>query len=697
MINENRHFDDSTDNIYKLLFEKSSDAKILVNTDGVILKTNKAFSVMFGYTKLEVLKNCISTLIQEKYRSNTGKDLLFNIKYSLNEKVEAINNLDVQKKDGTLFSIEITLNYISFENDVLVVVDISDVILSELKKELSIRKKEFKLATEAANVGIWSALRNGNLSENSILENFRWAVNDQVAFQMGYPKGQVLQFKDFKKVIHPDDLYAITSAYKNAIKKNQKYKIVYRVLPPNGGLRYIESKGVVKFDEFNQIERIDGVTLDVTKHKSAEARRVIYNNIAQKLNSNVSVFDFCKFIEIELNKIISIHKVYVMLYDSDNNHLTSIYINDSLKGFDDNVNRKNGNGLCEYVINNKKGLSLNKAEYEKFLSKNSLVSYEEVKNYWMGVPLISENNAIGVITIDCIDSSIYTVQDLAILEFIGIQLGRLISRKQNHYRLKLLNATLEERVELRTYELNKAKNKITESLKKEKELSSLKSRFVSTASHQFRTPLTVIQTNLGILELQKNAFNEEHQVKFDKISKRIKDQISKMTFMMDDLLTIGKINESGINFKPIFINIVSLCQKIINSYNDIQSDGRVIEFEINGNQKGVFLDPVLMEHVLSALISNAFKYSDNRPNPILIINFLESEFQIRVKDFGIGIPKEEIQYIDEPFFRASNAIDISGTGLGTAIVKDYLDASGGELIIDSELNEYTQFKLLFKK
>ncbi len=165
---------------------------------------------------------------------------------------------------------------------------------------------------------------------------------------------------------------------------------------------------------------------------------------------------------------------------------------------------------------------------------------------------------------------------------------------------------------------------------------------------------------------------------------------------MDDLLTIGKINENGVNYKPVSIDVVELSRKVITNYNGIQLDGREIQLKVQGVKRDLELDPVLMEHVFSALISNAFKYSMNKPSPVLIIKFLKGETEILIRDFGIGIPADELKHIHDPFYRASNAIDIEGTGLGTAIIKEYVETNLGELEIDSKVNEYTEFKIVFK-
>lgn len=249
----------------------------------------------------------------------------------------------------------------------------------------------------------------------------------------------------------------------------------------------------------------------------------------------------------------------------------------------------------------------------------------------------------------------------------------------------------------RTAELEKTQKELALSLEKEKDLGELKSRFVSTASHQFRTPLTVIQSNMGILFLQIEHMDEKLKLKFEKVYYRIKDQITRMTNLMNDVLILGKINTG--NIKPILkpTKLVELCAYIIANHNDIQSDGRVIEITVTGKPYLLTLDSNLLDHALSGLISNAFKYSVGKPSPFININFKAHAVEIIIEDYGIGISEQDIKHLFEPFFRASNVKEIKGTGLGTAIAKEYIELNGGTVSVQSKLNQGTKFIITFTK
>lgn len=254
---------------------------------------------------------------------------------------------------------------------------------------------------------------------------------------------------------------------------------------------------------------------------------------------------------------------------------------------------------------------------------------------------------------------------------------------------------LEAKVMDRTRELEEARIELTQSLAKEKELGELKSRFVSTASHQFRTPLSIIQTNMGILSMQKQLMGEEFVPKFDGAYERIKEQIERMTELMNDVLILGKINAGNISIRLKEIDLVELCEQITNGYNQINTNKRIAT-EILGKPYIVTTDSKLFEHSLSNFVSNALKYSPENSESKLKLDFSGDQLLVSIKDNGIGIPEEELPHLFEPFYRASNAKSVAGTGLGTAIAKEYLELIGGQVAVQSEVGKGTEIMITFK-
>ena len=238
---------------------------------------------------------------------------------------------------------------------------------------------------------------------------------------------------------------------------------------------------------------------------------------------------------------------------------------------------------------------------------------------------------------------------------------------------------------------------LDDSLNKEKELGQLKTSFVTTASHQFRTPLAVIQSNAQLLEMFNATGKKIEPEKYKKVSGRITEAIAKMTGLMDDVLILGKITAGKVQYDPEDIAFVEFCENLVEEFNDVKTEGGHLNFVIKGEPYNIALDPKLLTHSLSNLISNAFKYSEGKKNPDLTIHFKPNELVVSIKDYGIGIPEDEFPKLFQPFFRANNVTEIKGTGLGLNIAKEYVEINKGEIAVQSTLGEGSCFEIRFKR
>jgi len=253
-----------------------------------------------------------------------------------------------------------------------------------------------------------------------------------------------------------------------------------------------------------------------------------------------------------------------------------------------------------------------------------------------------------------------------------------------------LNNKLEEKVHQRTIELQ-------ESLTREKELGKLKSAFVTTASHQFRTPLAIIQSNSELLEILSANGQKIESENYKKVSGRIKKAITKMTGIMEDVLILGKTTAGKTQYNAEDVALVEFCEKLVEEFNELKTDGSHLNFVIKGEPYNLALDPALLAHSLSNLISNAFKYSVGKKNPDLTIHFKPNELVLSIRDYGIGIPENELPKLFEPFFRAKNVTEFQGTGLGLSIAKEYIEVNKGTLSVNSTEGVGSDFEMKFKR
>jgi PAS domain S-box-containing protein len=308
------------------------------------------------------------------------------------------------------------------------------------------------------------------------------------------------------------------------------------------------------------------------------------------------------------------------------------------------------------------------------------------------ISLSSYTNSEGVFTIAFISD---ISERIRVEEELSVQRSQLsiINKK-----MEALNGALEEKVAIRTAKLQEAlkeleasKEVLSQALNKEKELGDLKSAFVSMASHEFKTPLSTILSSASLIA--KYTLTEE-QFKRDKHVQRIKSSVMNLNGLLNEFLSLGKIEEGRITTHPTHFEIDSFIQSQISEMAEIFKSGQSVGYTHTG-KKEVYLDEHLFRNILINLISNAVKFSA-KDRPIFIQTaFLDRELHFSIKDQGMGISQKDQKHLFEIFFRASNAVNIPGTGLGLHIVFKYVEMMHGHITIKSELEKGSEVKIIF--
>jgi signal transduction histidine kinase len=258
-----------------------------------------------------------------------------------------------------------------------------------------------------------------------------------------------------------------------------------------------------------------------------------------------------------------------------------------------------------------------------------------------------------------------------------------------------LNRFLESKVKERTreldrviYELSQSKNELSRALEKEKSLNEIKSRFVSTASHEFRTPLSTILSSASLIQ---RYVRTEEQDKREKHIQKIKNAVQHLTEMLNDFLSLDKLEEGIVRYKPQLINVSDTIKQITEEVNPVLKKGQYIIYKHTSENNECIVDTQILKNILFNLISNASKYSDEN-SPVTVESAVEgNSFRISVSDKGYGIPEEDQPFLFTRFFRAHNVHNIQGTGLGLNIVKKYLELMDGKIYFKSKLNEGSTF------
>ena len=237
----------------------------------------------------------------------------------------------------------------------------------------------------------------------------------------------------------------------------------------------------------------------------------------------------------------------------------------------------------------------------------------------------------------------------------------------------------------------KAQKGMEGALEKEKLLNELKSRFVSMASHEFRTPLSTILTSATLIEKYKNEADEEKRKKH---IYRIKSSVNNLTGILNDFLSLDKLEEGKIQISKSDHSVTEICKDLAEEMQEMVKLGQKIIYRHKGNSTKFFLDKQILRNILINLLSNAIKYSGENMEINFISEIKKNELIISVADKGMGIPKADQPHLFDRFFRASNVINIQGTGLGLNIVKKYLDLMGGVISYSSKEGEGTMFTIL---
>lgn len=237
---------------------------------------------------------------------------------------------------------------------------------------------------------------------------------------------------------------------------------------------------------------------------------------------------------------------------------------------------------------------------------------------------------------------------------------------------------------------HQAEKAIHQAFLKEKELSELKSRFVSVVSHEFRNPLSTILFSTELLERYDEQLTSEKRVAY---LSRIRNSVNRMNQLLTDVLTIGEVEAGSLQFNPISLDVEQFCTDLIEEFCFRSESEHTIQFSSagTGSNPSPYLDEKLLRHILSNLLSNAIKYSPNGGCIRLNVYYEPEQVIFQIHDQGIGIPESDQPRLFSSFHRANNVNKIPGTGLGLSIVKQCVDLHCGSISVDSEIGIGTTF------
>lgn len=686
------------------IIESAADAILTLDGKQNIVMANKASVRIFGYSSDELLKLSINKIIPEGISQIQGGQFNYFVRSDLSTMYlgRDYTVLAVDAR-GKLFPVEGTLSKMDIDGETYVnaiIRNVNDNV--NVENELRESESQLRVLAESAPIIIFKIDRSYSI-------NF---INKSNFNGLDFTN---ILGRNLFDLISGDKVHmkeCIDNVFRNA--SSDQFDMMYTDSENND---FYYSTTIGPMVKNGAVENVMLLSSDITEQFRAQrVLRALTDLQNTFIGDNPVSESFNEMLKILL-KITNSNYGFICEVNFKNNetNLKPLAIKDKeigveKSGFEDEFGSKHEEFSFMKTLFEK--VSLTKEPHIRninYKNSKSISSDTDSKiSSYLGLPFFRKNKLIGMVGIAKMNS-VYDENDIKILEPFLLTCSTLIEANISHEKKMFakkeaanikeeFTKNLELKVMERTKELEEARGNIALSLEKEKELGDLKSLFVATASHQFRTPLSVIQSSMGVLAMQKDKMSDEFRLKFESSFDRIKEHITRMTVLMDDVLILGKINAGSVILDKEPIDLISLCNEIIINYDAIQLDGRKVVFEQEGISYMVDLDLKLMEHAISNLVSNAFKYSiSSEKDPILRLCFEEQQVRICVKDFGIGIPLNDIDQLFEPFYRASNANNFSGSGLGSSIAKEYIELNGGVLSLKSEVGNGSEFTILFNK
>ncbi|MEX2597462.1 MAG: PAS domain-containing sensor histidine kinase [Salibacteraceae bacterium] len=308
---------------------------------------------------------------------------------------------------------------------------------------------------------------------------------------------------------------------------------------------------------------------------------------------------------------------------------------------------------------------------------------------------ITSEKLMGKNYIDRLPSALRPMLEKKLVQVLdGASLKFELEYQKQHYLINTTGlASNEGKIDrILMVEQNITERKISEvrtedALTKEKQLNELKSRFVSMASHEFRTPLSTVLSSLSLIEKYDQAGITD---KKEKHYKRIRSSVRHLTNILNDFLSLEKVEAGKVYLGAEVVNLEEIIEDIVDQHNQITKVGQKINFTFEGEEE-IRTDQNMIQIICSNLLSNAIKYSPENKEIELNCKVSNKQLVITVKDQGIGIPEEDQSNMFSRFFRAKNAINYEGTGLGLNIVNRYLDLLNGSISFKSIPEEGTSF------
>jgi PAS domain S-box-containing protein len=654
---------------YRRLFESAKDGILILDAEtGKIVDVNPYLIEMLGYSKEQFIEKAIWDI-------GFFKDIVANHDNFLElQRKEYVRyeNLPLETANGLQINVEFVSNIYLVNNHKVIQCNIRDI--TERK-----RAEELVLENEEKYKRLLKTLRM--ITDN--VSDMIWAkdLNNHYIFANKAMCEKLLNAENTDEPIGKDDMF-FAERERNSRPDNPQWHTFGEICRDSDPI-VIETKKTHRFDEYGNVKN-KFLFLDVIKSPLYDEKGELIGTVGAGRDITNE-----KKIEKELQE--SEEKFRLITENSAD----AIFIIDN---------------QGRYVYVNTETVNMLGYSKEEMLMftiadispKNRVEEYQQIFQQ-----LLEKGRFFTEFELVKKDGTIFPTDFNAVVlqnGFVYASCRDISERKHTEEELTIHRNNLKELVQLRTQEWNNANEELQiqierekeielmleQSLEKEKELSEMQSRFISTTSHEFRTPLTAILSSTELLQRYGKKWSEDKQK--DHFNRIIKS-VEYLTKLLDDVLTISRTETGKINFKPETVELFQLISECEKDNKSLLTEKHEFRLNYNLEEKEFQLDRKLMRFIINNLLSNAIKYSPAGGKIRMTINQDQEQLIIEISDEGIGIPQEEVDKIFDSFYRSKNTGTIEGTGLGLAIVKRAIDIHNGEIIVSSELNKGTTFNI----
>jgi len=730
--------------LFKAIFEYATLSIILVDVNGIVRLTNPCFNQLFGYSQDEITGKRIDLLIPEEFRPKHKTLMQGYFNNPQRRKIGIGLELSAVKKNGVIFPVEISLGYFEAETP-MAIVFLTD-ISNRKQTELALYEDEKRLrdiiqSINDAFMGFstdWrylyvndKALVILGKSRKEVLGKTIWEVfpsalgsNFENEFRVKH-KGKITPFSfqthhantwwevritryNSGMALICSDITETRYAREAQAQSEEQFSVIFNSSPAaisisdlhTGIIRNVNQAFTRLFgfskSELNGKTMLElGITKDVENRK--EIIQSVYNHGTLRYYEMVAYNKDGYPMDLHVSADI-IHldgKEYLLVASTD---ITASKIQlAELKYSEERFEkafRQSPVALAITTLKDERILEVNKSFLELFNYKLHEVIGKTTAELNINPDLPEQNKIYDqlmsqgyirnteVVTQTKDKKKLHVIISMELIELRGEQCAittalDITDKKKAEEEIKNYTDLLEQKVANRTLEL-------THALEREKEVSDMKSRFVSIASHEFRTPLSTILSSTFLLEQMKEG---EDKIKH---YQRIRSAVKNLNFILTEFLSLDKLEQRKVTVENEIFDMDTLVSEVIDEVRIAYKLLTPMEYTHTGPRL-LFQDKRIIRNILLNLISNAAKYSPADKSIRINTTKNDAYVSIEVVDEGMGIPLEDQKYIFTKFFRAENVNHIQGTGLGLSIVKRYVELLNGKVNFNSTLNQGSSF------